>query len=627
MDKQFPSDQNVFQDSSHLLKLLMKHVPYSIYFKDHKSRFIKINKECANKFGIDDPLEAIGKTDFDFFDIEHAQKAFDDEQKVMKTGQPIINLLESEGHNSDQGKHWATTSKFPFYDNKGNIIGTFGITGDVTDQIEAEEALRNSEKKYRAIFNNIQDVFYRTDSRGIVSEISPSIEKYSGYKRSEIIGIPVTNFYYHLEDRENLVRELQKTGKVTDYEVRLKTSGGELVYTSITSHIVKDKSGKFIGVEGIMRDISERKIAEKKLIESDETLSKLSEQVPGTIYQFQQYPDGSSRFPFASKGIEENYEVTPEEVKNDASKAISRSHSDDLNRLMESINHSFRTLSDWELEYRVDLPKKGVRWLLGNARPKKQDDGSVVWHGYITDVTDRKEKENALNKTMDIVSDQNKRLLNFAHIVSHNLRNHASNISMILSILEEEEEEEVKEEFFNHLSTASDRLNETIDDLNKIVDQQTVEKNIQEIDFKDYLSKIKEILTTEIITKKVAIKQSIPDNFTINYNSAYLESILLNLISNAIKYRHPDRDPVINISLTVLNRKPILTVSDNGLGIDLEEHGNKLFGMYNTFHNNEDSKGIGLYITKNQIESMGGSIDVESTKGVGTTFIVNFFNR
>lgn len=629
MDKQHPSDQNISQNSSHLLNLLMEHVPYSIYFKDKESRFIKINRECAEKFGLDDPEEAVGKTDFDFFEANHAQRAFDEEQKIIETGEPIIRVLESEGqHESDKRTHWASTSKFPFYDDDQNIIGTFGITGDVTDQIHAEEALRKSEEKYRKIFDNIQDVFYRTDEQGIVTEISPSIEKYSGYKRSEIIGVPVINFYYHQEDREDLIRELLQTGKVTDYEIRLKTSDGRLVYTSVTSHVVKDKADKFIGVEGIMRDISERKIAELKLKERDETLSKLSEQVPGTIYQFQQFPDGSSRFPFASKGIEDNYEVSAEEVKMDASKAINRTHSEDLDRLIESINHSYRTLTDWQFEYRVDLPKKGVRWLLGNARPEKQKDDSVIWHGYITDVTDRKMKERALSKTMDIVSDQNKKLLNFAHIVSHNLRNHASNISMILSILEDEKDEGVKEEFFEHLNTASTRLNETIQDLNEIVDLQTKsDENTQEINFNKYLIKIKEILTTEIISKNVKIKESVPEDFVIDYNPAYMESILLNLISNAIKYRHPERDPVIEITVATDDGSPTLTVSDNGIGMDLEKYGSKLFGMYNTFHGNEDSKGIGLYITKNQVESMGGSIEVESTEGEGTTFIIHFFNH
>lgn len=541
-----PSD-SIFQNSSHLLNLLMKHVPFSIYFKDRESRFIKISHACAKKFGVDDPEDAVGKTDFDFFDKEHAQKAYEDDQKIIKTGKPIIDILESEGSKELQkGKHWASTSKFPFYDNKGNIIGTFGITGDVKGQIFAEEALRKSEKKYRNIFDNIQDVFYRTDNNGIVTEISPSIEKYSGYKRSEIIGSSVSTFYYYQKDRESLMAELLQSGKVTDYEVRLKTSSGKLVYTSVTSHTITNDAGKILGIEGIMRDISERKTAEIELRKSDETLTKLSEQVPGTIYQFQQFPDGSSCFPFASNGIKDNYEVTPEEVKKDATKAIGRTHSEDLDRLVDSINHSYHTLTDWELEYRVDLPKQGVRWLYGSSRPEKQRDGSVIWHGYITDVTDRKEKERALSKTMDIVSDQNKRLLNFAHIVSHNLRNHASNISMILSILDEEEEEEIKTDFFGHLHTASERLNETIDDLNKIVDQQTIdENNIQEIDFNEYLSKIKEILSTEILSKKVKIKKSIPEGFAIDYNPAYLESILLNLISNAIKYRHPDRDPVI----------------------------------------------------------------------------------
>jgi len=627
MDR-FKKNPSILHKDSHLLHLLMDYVPYSIYFKDLESRFIIINRECAKKFGISDPKEAIGKTDFDFCEDYHAKKTFADEQRIIETGKPLINILESGTSGTVKDKEWGTTSKFPLVDEKGAIVGTFGITVDVTDQFRAEEALRKSEEKYRSIFENIQDVYYRTDKDGIVTEISPSIEKYSEYSRSEVIGNPVEQFYYLQKDRENLIQELQERGHVNDFEIRLKTASDEMVYASISSYLLRDSSGCVIGVEGIMRDISDRKAAEEKLKKSDETLNKLSEQVPGAIYQFQQFPDGRSRFPFTSDAIEDIYEVTPDEIKTDATKAINRIYEEDLDKVTETINHSFHTLEKWELEYRVNLPKRGLRWVYGSARGEKQDDGSVIWYGFITDITERKQKEQSLRRTFDIVGDQNKRLLNFAHIVSHNLRNHASNISMILSILDEEEEDEVKTEFFGHLHTASERLNETIDDLNKIVDLQVeTDKNTQELNFSDYLSKIKEILTTEIIKKNVKIKDSVPENFKINYNPSYLESILLNLISNAIKYRHPERDPVIEIAVHTEHEHPILTISDNGIGIDLEKHGHKLFGMYNTFHGNEDSKGIGLYITKNQVESMGGSIKVESEVGEGTTFTVSFDSR
>jgi signal transduction histidine kinase len=108
----------------------------------------------------------------------------------------------------------------------------------------------------------------------------------------------------------------------------------------------------------------------------------------------------------------------------------------------------------------------------------------------------------------------------------------------------------------------------------------------------------------------------------VNYKKAYLESILLNFVTNGIKYRHPDRLPLIRLRAYRDAGQAILEIEDNGIGIDLANHGDKLFGMYKTFHGNADAKGIGLYITKNQVEEMGGSIQVESRVGEGTKFII-----
>lgn len=737
-------------DDSYLLNLLMDRLPYSIYFKDLKSRFIKISRDCADKFRLSTPEDAIGKTDYDFFDEVHAHQAITDEKNILNTGESIVGKLEEEGQPEGGGsKKWVSSTKLPIFNEKNKIIGTFGISRDVTAQIEAEKSLKESEEKYRSIFENIQDVYYRTSRDGIITEISPSIEKYSGYKRAEVIGSPVNRFYYRQKDRENLIKKLKTDGVVSDFEIRLANKDDKIVHTSVSATIIRDQTGEVVGVEGIMRDITERKhaelklkethnfydqllsstsegiyvvdseyryiywnsmmekisgfkesevlgkkpdemfphvrqykildfiknalngksaksndyyfeveknsksgwaqafytplwnedgeiesalvtisditqrkVAEEKLKKSDETLRKLSEQVPGAIFQFHQFPDGSSSFPFASTGFTNIYEIHPDKVKESADKAIDRIHADDLDLVVKSINKSYNTLQNWEMDYRVNLPEKGLRWLRGKARPEKKEDDSVIWHGYITDITEKKQKEHELNKTIDIVGEQNSRLLNFAHIVSHNLRNHAGNISSLLSLYEAENSEEEKMQLLTYLNMASNRLNEAINDLNKIIDQQAGStKNISRINLLDCFSKIKEILSTEIIIHNVQFDVSIPEDFWIDYNPVYMESILLNLISNAIKYRHPDRNPVIRISLTDENESgPGLTVSDNGLGINLEKHGTRIFGMYNTFHQNEDSKGIGLYITKNQIESMGGTIEVESEVGSGTTF-------
>jgi len=739
-------------NDSYLLDLIMKRFPYSIFFKDRDSRFIKISNVCATKFGLSHPDEAIGKTDYDFFDEVHADKALEDEQQVITTGKPIIGKLEKEvTSGSNSSTLWASTTKLPLYDSEKNVIGTFGITKDVTEKIRAEAALKESENKYRSIFENIQDVYYRTNRQGILIEISPSVKTYSGLSREDVIGKPVANFYYYKRDRERLIERLKEDGVVTDFEVRIANTRDELLYSSVSAKIVRSNKGDIIAVEGIMRDItprklsdiklkkthnffdqilnntnegiyvinsdyeyiywnsmmekisgmsqnevlgkkpfelfphvnhekltsklnkamsgqtansadyyyeieysgnrgwahafytplrneegqvenvlvaisdiSERKKAEDKLRKSDETLTKLSQQVPGAIYQFQQYPDGSSRFPFASKAFKYVYELNPEEVQLDSQKAVERIHPDDISGVIKTINDSFHTLEPWELDYRVKLPKRGLRWLRGRARPEKQQDGSVIWHGYLSDITDKKQQENELNQTLNIVSDQNSRLLNFAHIVSHNLRNHAGNISSLLSLIESESSEEEKALLFNYLNMASTRLNEAIKDLNDIIDQQSGStKSITKVNIYDYFEKIREILSNEIVVHNVKFEVSICDDCTIDYTPAYLESILLNLISNAIKYRHPDRDPIISVLFENTGAGPILTIEDNGQGIDLDEHRESLFGMYKTFHDNEDSKGIGLYITKNQVESMGGSIEIDSDVGKGTTFNIN----
>jgi signal transduction histidine kinase len=137
---------------------------------------------------------------------------------------------------------------------------------------------------------------------------------------------------------------------------------------------------------------------------------------------------------------------------------------------------------------------------------------------------------------------------------------------------------------------------------------------------KQYIESAQSVLSEQIALNEVIITNIVPNDVMVNYNPAYLESILFNIISNSIRYRHPDRKPIILIKWINENEKNILQISDNGVGIDLVKNADKIFGMYKTFTNNSDSKGIGLFITKNQIDAMGGNITVESEPNIGTTF-------
>jgi signal transduction histidine kinase/sensor domain CHASE-containing protein len=241
------------------------------------------------------------------------------------------------------------------------------------------------------------------------------------------------------------------------------------------------------------------------------------------------------------------------------------------------------------------------------------------------DVTDLKKSKEDLKRSMEILDSQNKRLLDFSYIVSHNLRSHTSNIQSLSDLILSTTSVDEKIELIAHLHKVVNILNNTIEGLNDVISIHS-DLNItqQHINLKAVADRTINILSNKIKHKDAVILNIIPQNATIYYNKAYIESILLNLISNSLKYSKPGICPLISITYSENESRKLLAISDNGIGIDLEKNGHTLFGLFKTFTHNPDSKGVGLYITKRQIEAMGGKITVESTVNAGTTFKIYF---
>ncbi|GAB5398519.1 MAG: hypothetical protein Aureis2KO_01040 [Aureisphaera sp.] len=265
-------------------------------------------------------------------------------------------------------------------------------------------------------------------------------------------------------------------------------------------------------------------------------------------------------------------------------------------------------------------------WAKAVGRPIYDENKEIVGiQGVFQDVDEEKLKEIGLQTSVKVIESQNSRLFNFAHIVSHNLRSHASNLGLTLDLLKSIEDAAEEEELKSSLYDISESLNETINHLNEIVTAQSRsldERRILSFDhvLQNTISSISRMIEetgTEIFSDFTEVSE-------IQYIPSYLESIFLNLITNAIKYRHPDRTPIIDICSFLEGERTCLMIKDNGLGLDLEKHGDDLFNMYQTFHTGKESVGIGLFITKNQIETLQGSIHVESTVNEGTTFKIVF---
>jgi signal transduction histidine kinase len=228
-------------------------------------------------------------------------------------------------------------------------------------------------------------------------------------------------------------------------------------------------------------------------------------------------------------------------------------------------------------------------------------------------------------KNLKIIHAQNSRLQNFAHIISHNLRSHGGNINTLAEMAMVESTSVDKNQVLAMLKCTSGRLLETLENLNEIVkEQQQYPIYTTSIMIEEEINRVLEILAASIRQADAAIELDIPSQEQISFNPAYFESIIINLITNAIKYKHPERKPVIQINVRSYRDHIQLSVSDNGIGIDLATHKGSIFGLYETFHNHPDSRGVGLYLVKQQIEELGGGITVKSKLSHGTQFLLSF---
>lgn len=387
---------------------------------------------------------------------------------------------------------------------------------------------------------------------------------------------------------------------------------------------VEQEDDGTINFFGKITDITEHKKQELVLKLSEQRFQFALQASSGGIWD---YNVKANKVFYSSQSMK-MLEFEEEDTIDGIEKWDDRIHPLDKEKYLADIQLHIDTISPYyENSQRVMTTAGEYKWILSRGKIIERDDNAKPLRiiGTHTDISSQKEKEEELLKSLEIIGEQNSRLLNFAHIVSHNLRSHAANIEMLLNIIDEDEDKESVQETNLHLRSSSKALSLTIDHLKDLVEIQTelVHKR-ESLNLNSYLAKTLNILGEEINKNKVVIQNTISNEATVTYNPAYLESVLLNLTSNAIKYSHPDRIPVISYSLSSNKSQKILMISDNGLGIDLELHRDKLFGMYKTFHNNKDSRGIGLFITKNQIEAMGGRIQVKSEVGVGTTFKIIF---
>lgn len=291
--------------------------------------------------------------------------------------------------------------------------------------------------------------------------------------------------------------------------------------------------------------------------------------------------------------------------------------------VVERDNVQLRNNEKVYTQYRIIAKDKSLKWIELTLIPFLKENRLTRVDGVVNDITKRKAAENEREVIMEELMKTNADFKQFSYITSHNLRSPLSNIQGILNLFDFDEKDVHNRQMLDMLKVSAQQLEATIADLNQIlVIKNNVNLNPTYLILEDSFKKVIQTFNSAIneIGGKVMTDFKSP---IVMLNKIYLESIFINLISNAIKYRSPDRLLVLQVETSEEENSYVkMKFSDNGMGIDLNRHKDKVFGLYQRFHEGIDGQGMGLFIMKSQVEASGGKIVIESEPGVGTTFIL-----
>ena len=497
-------------------------------------------------------------------------------------------------------------------DKVARLLGSFQ---DITKEQNLINELELSVKKFSSIFSSANDAIIIIDSStGIITDCNSRTYELTGYNHSELIGSHNSKLF-PIEKRKEIRLFLSDHLNKDNYfvnETHIKTSSDLVVPVEVAS-------GKKFVVDNrtylvcFFRDISERKNVEENLNMLSLVASETSDAIIIANPEGETIWANNAFLKLTGYNMDEIMGKKPREFLNGPETDL-----ETINQLNNAVKEK-KNLKTIVLNYNKQKKKF---WYESSTTPVFDNQGNCIKFICVgRDVTTSKEKELEIKRILDVTNDQNDKLLNFAHIVSHNIRSHASNLSMILDVMENTENDNEKLSYVEMFKEATGKLSETIEYLNEII---TIQKNInidkKQVNLKDEIEKITSSLRQSIIENQIEITHSIPDDLKVNVIPAYLDNILLNLFTNAIKYKSTKRKAKLEIGYEINESYTIISFKDNGLGINLNKNGHKIFGMYKTFHGNDDAKGIGLFITKNQLEAMKGRIEVESEENLGSTF-------
>lgn len=503
----------------------------------------------------------------------------------------------------------------------GRITGSQAFLKNVTQQRKAEQAIIKERDLSNSIVNSLPGIVCLIGENGKFIRWNNMFESVSGYSFAEIQGSKPEDFF-DVDEKPRIADKLRDTflnGHV-ELEASFYTRSGEKLPYYFTANRIQYKEKPCAIVVGV--DITEQKKTEQHLIETSNKLQLVFDTLDDSLWGVDIV---NRKMLYISPGNEKICGYPDEAFIDNPMFWLNVVLNEDKPKFAEVLP-LIQSGKRATVEYRITHANGSIRWMEMRMMPTLNEAGQVIRiDGISIDISERKKSEDILKKTLEELNNRYNELMQFNYIVSHNLRAPVANIIGLSGLLEMAEINDAeKANIIRHISQSTLKMDELIKDLSQILSSRSA-LNAQKdsVSIPAIIYSICETLEKEIIQSGINIKTSFGEGAREIFSiKGYLESIIYNLISNALKYRSVTEPPEVLISTELQQNMLVLKVADNGIGIDLNKHGEYMFGLYKRFHFEKEGKGLGLHMTKVQVESLGGTIAVESTLDKGTEFCI-----
>jgi PAS domain S-box-containing protein len=616
--------KDVLGRERNLLRTLIDNLPDKVYIKDEKSKYVINNIVHLRSIGLSQQEDALGKTSFNFFPEQLAKQYIADEQKIVETGDPLINH-EEEVLDAKTGKiNWHLTTKVPIRDTHGKIIGIVGLSRDITEQRlseiarkQAEEAMRQSEERFRAVVEQSADAIYITDPESLqIVDSNQAFQKMLGYSSEEVQQLPLENFIIGPRDEiQNRIKTIVEHHESMSYDRQYQRKDGSIVDVVVSANTVAF-GGKQL-VCSFARDITEWKLLQD---ERERLVSNLrdSEQKFRTLFENLTEGVALHEMIYNENGKAIDYRIL--DINPSYEKHTGLLHKKAIG-LLASVLYGTETppyFEEYERVARTGEPHIFETYFaplerhfrIGVISPKHGTFATVF-----EDITERKQKEKELQ-------DKNAELERFTYTVSHDLKSPLITIKGFAGALLHDVTAGRHQRLENDLRRIADAADKMGGLLGNLLELSRVGRIINppsDVNFVELAEEVVGLLTGTITEHKVIVVVQ-PDLPVVYGDQRRLAEVLQNLIENSVKFMGIQQNPRIEIGTRKDGETNVIYVRDNGIGIDPRYH-ETVFGLFNKLDTGTQGTGIGLALVRRIIEIHGGKVWVESQgKGFGATF-------